>query len=641
LFPQTIARETKRANSCPINQDGSGFAAPDISQSLWIRAFDSPVAGVPGVTRGKMKPQIDLRNARLSLCLPKSSTRIKFAGVSRIASALAAVCMPLVAVSLSAQQPPDQYWPPDDAYNGQPAPAPQQYAPGQPYGYAQPQYPQPQTYPQQDYGSLPGNYPQQGNGQPQLMQSLSPDELAQLVAPIALYPDALVAQILAAATYPAQLLAADQWRRSMGNAPPEQIAAGADAQSNWDPSIKALTAFPQVLAMMNQNLQWTTSLGNAYYNQPQDVMQTIQVMRQRAEEAGNLQSTPQEDVSNNQGYIGIAPVDPQVVYVPTYNPWAVYGQPVSPYPGFSLIGALGSFFGSSPVQYGLSFAMSAFLHTPWGWLGWGLDWLAHSVLFNHSDYSTHSTSVADWGLPHGGPRAYPGRPDWGRGGGRYGWSRDGYNRAYGQPAAGFNRGNGRPIGRPIEHWGDARTAQGFNRGFPARGATYERPALPQQAYNHFPQPVGRPQAYEPRSQAYAGRQEQYGRQGYGSYNAPHDNYVSRPGLAFASPSQSYRAPENTYPRGGFGARGYEGYGGSEAWKPQHSGGFHMFGGRSSDGFSMKAPKAYSYGGGHSGWGGSGGWKAPKESHSGGGGHSFDGGGHSGGGHSGGGHGHHH
>ena len=116
----------------------------------------------------------------------------------------------------------------------------------------------------------------------------------------------------------------------MGNAPAEQIAAGADAQATWDPSVKALTAFPQVLDNLAGNLQWTTTLGNAYYNQPQDVLQTIQVMRERAQQAGNLQSTPQEQITDNSGSIDIAPANPQVVYVPTYNPWAVYGRPSRP-----------------------------------------------------------------------------------------------------------------------------------------------------------------------------------------------------------------------------------------------------------------------------------------------------------------------
>ena len=165
--------------------------------------------------------------------------------------------------------------------------------------------------------------------------------------------------------------------------------------------MKALTAFPQVLAEMDQNSQWTAALGNAYYNQPQDVLQAIQIMRQRAQAAGNLQSTPQEDVSYNQGYIQLAPANPQVVYVPAYNPWAVYGQPVTPYPGFSLLGALGSFFnsslGSSAVQFGLGMVMSAFNHTPFGLIGWGLNWLTQNLLFNHSDYYSNSPSVADWG----------------------------------------------------------------------------------------------------------------------------------------------------------------------------------------------------------------------------------------------------
>src|ERR1700738_321174 len=111
----------------------------------------------------------------------------------------------------------------------------------------------------------------------------------------------------------------------MGNAPPEQIAAGASEQVGWDPSVKALTAFPQVLGMLTGNLQWTTGLGNAYYNQPQDVLQTVQVLRGR-----------QEQVVDNPGYISVAPANPEVVYVPEYNPWVVYGAPVAPYPYFTL-----------------------------------------------------------------------------------------------------------------------------------------------------------------------------------------------------------------------------------------------------------------------------------------------------------------
>src|ERR1035438_5052676 len=148
--------------------------------------------------------------------------------------------------------------------------------------------------------------PQQNYGQP---QPLNTQDLEQLVAPIALYPDTLVAQVLTASTYPQQVADADRWRRAQRYASSEQIAAGADAQP-WDPSVKALTAFPQVLAQMDYNLQWATELGNAYYNQPQDLLAAVQVMRQRAQEAGNLQSTPQQAVNYNQGNIELAPVNP-------------------------------------------------------------------------------------------------------------------------------------------------------------------------------------------------------------------------------------------------------------------------------------------------------------------------------------------
>ena len=126
--------------------------------------------------------------------------------------------------------------------------------------------------------------------------------------------------------------------------------------------------------MLDHDLQWTTDLGNAYYNQPQDVLSTIQVLRQRAQNAGTLQSTPQEQVSDDQGYIQLAPTNPQYVYVPSYNPWYSYGAPINPYPGFSILGAFGSAIGVG-LRYGAPIALGAFLHMPFGWLGWALNWL--------------------------------------------------------------------------------------------------------------------------------------------------------------------------------------------------------------------------------------------------------------------------
>src|SRR5271163_4539517 len=363
------------------------------------------------------------RPCRLRLDLPHNSADIENANRSKsgtvgcalgsrrlIALGATLLLLRFGAEQLLAQQP--QYPPQYGAYNGQ-YPATPQAAYRQP-GYAQPQPLQP-YYGQPQYPPVAQSLPQQGSP-PQAgyapVQPLSAAQLEQLAAPIALYPDTLVAQVLAASTYPGQVVQADRWRQAQGNASPDQIAAGADVQP-WDASVKALTAFPQVLAQMDQNLQWTTDLGNAYYNQPQDLLGAIQILRQRAQAAGNLQTRPQETVSYDQSSIELAPPNPQVVYVPTYNPWTVYGQPVSPYPGFSLLSAVGSFVGSalssgfgsgfgggSPIGFGTGILMSAFNSTPWGWLGWALNWLNLSVLFIHNNYYSHSTTVADWGFPH-------------------------------------------------------------------------------------------------------------------------------------------------------------------------------------------------------------------------------------------------
>src|ERR1700712_1568648 len=134
----------------------------------------------------------------------------------------------------------------------------------------------------------------------------SPEQLQQLVAPIALYPDALVAQILAAATYPDQIVQVENWMQQHKDLQGQQLAAQVDTQS-WDPSVKALIQFPSVLANMNQNLAWTSELGDANVNQQQELAQAIQVMRQRAQQAGNLSTTPQEKVTNRDKAIVIDP----------------------------------------------------------------------------------------------------------------------------------------------------------------------------------------------------------------------------------------------------------------------------------------------------------------------------------------------
>jgi len=601
---------------------------------------------------------------------------------------------------MAAQQPYSQ-----PAYGNPNQDAGQYAQPAQPYGdpsqqYTQPQYQQPQQYTdQQQYSNQPPDaaqpYPSEQDLAPPPaapVQAMSAEQLEQMLAPIALYPDALLAQILAAATYPAQVAAADQWleqMRASGYNSPDQIAAGATQQTTWDPSIKALTAFPDVLDMLDHNLEWTTALGSAYYNQPQDVMQTVQVLRQRAQQAGNLQSTPQEDVTTNQGYVDIAPPNPEQVYVPTYDPWDVYGQSIAPYPGFSLIGALGDFFGGLPIQYGLSFALGAFEHTPFGLLAWGLDWLANSILFDHGAWCSHSTTLADWGLPHGGPRAFPGwhapargpgyfnrgygrndaygqRGGWGNGAGRVGnlerpavgtrssdprngqWNRGEMNR--GNQA--FNRGS-ENFGRGADQYG--RGAESFNRGYQSspysntRGENpgYSHAAIPGgQAYNQSYNRAGtqpayayrpqqsfanpgygyRPQAYPNRPQTYASRPQTpaFGNPGYGytdrSTQGYGQAYASHPGYGYTNPGSSYRVPK--VDSRGYSSRTYQSYGNTFA--RNESGGFRGFGEKapkySAPKYSYKAPKSFGHETfGHGSFGHEKAPKAPRMSHSGGGG----------------------
>lgn len=540
---------------------------------------------------------------------------------SILGPAIAFLALALASACVNAQQ---NY--PGSPYGGYGAPALQ---PSPQNSYAQPQYQQPQSAPQQPYAyaqqpdaqqpyvSSEQPYPQATPYPDDLTQPTAPaqaplsaEQLEQLLAPVALYPDALLAQILTASTYPAQVAVADQWvsqMRAQGYGSPDQIAAGADEQADWDPSVKALTATPDVLDMMNHNLDWTTALGDAYYNQPQDVMQTVQVLRQRAEQAGNLQTTPEEDVTSDQGYIALAPPNPQIVYVPTYDPWDVYGAPVAPYPGFALVGPLGSFFGGAPIQYGLCFALGAFERMPFGWIGWGFDWLGHAVLFNHSSYFTHSTTVADWGLPRGGPRAY------GRGG--FDRTRSAQYRAYDSRGAAQQTYNQRGYGY------DQRSNAYANRGSQPPAYAYMRPALPAQNYNHAApqndtrtmpqQSYGyRPQTYPNRPQTYASRPQQsfsnpqygysrpstYGHAGYG-YGA--QTYAARPNYAYSNPAQSNRAPQ--YNSRAYSSRSYSSYANQMARNDSRNERSSFFGGQHNSYSAPKQPSyraPKSYGGGH-------------------------------------------
>jgi Protein of unknown function (DUF3300) len=247
---------------------------------------------------------------------------------------------------------------------------------------------------------------------------LTSDELDQLVAPIALYPDALVAQILAASTYPTEVVEADRWLQQHPQVQGETLAQSVNGQS-WQPSVKAVASFPSVLAMMDQNLSWTSALGEAYVREPQNVMDAVQAMRGRAQQAGNLQSTSQENVATDAGTITIEPTDPEVVYVPEYDPWLVYGEPLALYPGW--VDVPGVFYGGPGIYFGFGIGIGLFGGFGWGWHHWHPDWHHHDVMFDHHPFVSHSPSFVnhDWsfddhGHSYGGPGAFGSHPNFGR-----------------------------------------------------------------------------------------------------------------------------------------------------------------------------------------------------------------------------------
>jgi len=239
---------------------------------------------------------------------------------------------------------------------------------------------------------------QSNEQQPPPSVQQSPKELQQLVAPIALYPDALVAQILAASTYPTEIVETDRWMQSHSKLKGEELAKEVDRQP-WDPSVKALTQFPSVLENMDKNLSWSSSLGEAYVNQPQDVTDAVQTLRQQARSVGYLNSNEQEKVTSQGNTIVIEPANPEVVYVPAYDPWLVYGAPIVAYPVWYPVP--GIFWGGIGLSFGLGFGIGYFGGFGWGWGHWGYDWHGRRAFFDHHAYVSHSREFGHEGFHHG------------------------------------------------------------------------------------------------------------------------------------------------------------------------------------------------------------------------------------------------
>ncbi len=219
------------------------------------------------------------------------------------------------------------------------------------------------------------------------------EQLDSLVAPIALYPDPLLAQTLAASTYPLELIQLQQWLEKNKSLKDKALADAVEKQS-WDPSIQALAGLPDVVKRLADDIQWTTDLGNAFLAQQADVMEAVQRMRKKAQEKGNLQTSEQQKVETKviegDSVILIEQANPQVIYVPSYNPMYVYGAPFYPYPPIYYPPA-GYYAAGMAISFGVGIAMGAF----WGgggW-GWGCGWGGNNVYINHNSNFNRNTNI--------------------------------------------------------------------------------------------------------------------------------------------------------------------------------------------------------------------------------------------------------
>ncbi len=284
---------------------------------------------------------------------------------------------------------------------------------------------------------------------------MPPEQLDSLVSQIALYADPLIAQVLAAATYPLEVVEASRWLQANPNLRGTELTDAAREQA-WDPSVQALVVFPTVIQMMDRNLRWTTDLGNAFLAQEQDVMDAIQRQRQRAASSGRLVSNEQQRIEtsyeDNRNVIAIQPSQPDIIYVPVYDPVSIWGPPIyNPYPPFwypprPVYGAViaGGAFG-----FFVGVAMTNQFHYWGGWNSWGWNpgWRNRTVIINNNfyvrnnyrppnNYLRNGNSVWEHNPQHREGVPYPNRAVSDRVGGSY--SRD--RRSTAQPSGDFRPG---------------------------------------------------------------------------------------------------------------------------------------------------------------------------------------------------------
>jgi hypothetical protein len=232
---------------------------------------------------------------------------------------------------------------------------------------------------------------------------IPPDQLDSLVAPIALYPDPLLAQTLAASTYPLEIIQLQQWLAKNPKLKDKELA-DAVAKQPWDPSVQAMAALPDVVKRLADDIQWTTDLGNAFLAQQSDVMDAVQRMRKKAQDKGNLKSSEQQKVETKvvetKSVIVVEQANPQVVYVPSYNPTVVYGAPVYAYPPI-YYPPPGYYAAGMAISFGVGVAMGAMWSGGWGW---GAGWGSNNVQINNYNNFNRNANVSGTRGAYGGTR---------------------------------------------------------------------------------------------------------------------------------------------------------------------------------------------------------------------------------------------
>ena len=221
---------------------------------------------------------------------------------------------------------------------------------------------------------------------------IPPEQLDSLVAPIALYPDPLLAQVLAASTYPLEIILLQKWLEK-NQSLKDKALADAVAKQPWDPSVQALAALPEVVKRLGDEIQWTSDLGNAFLAQQSDLMDAVQRMRKKAQEKGTLKTTEQQKVETkvieSKSVVVIEQANPQVVYVPSYDPVVVYGPAYYPYPPIAY--PWYGYAATAAVSFGVGMMMGAFWSGGWGWgCGWGGN---NNVYINHNNNFNRNSNI--------------------------------------------------------------------------------------------------------------------------------------------------------------------------------------------------------------------------------------------------------